>query len=105
MILGYESILFQRGNSVYGTVEKIYENSSEGEREYIGKYRIQGKIDGHIDKKYLGKNQLTIQIIEEGEIRKSTWMHKLNIVSKCHMEGTFESTAAKQSGSVSWRKC
>ena len=104
MKLRYEAMIWCEGLSVHGTVEKIYENSSIGEKDYIGEERIRGTLQGHIEKNYLGKKRLDLHIVEAGEKRESTFFHHLSFASNDHMVGTFISTVAKQSGAVKWQR-
>ena len=104
MILGYVAMLWREGHVVHGTVEKIHEKSSTGEREYVGKDRTRGEIRGYIDKNYLGKDRVFLHIIEAGERRDSTYFHELTFGSKGCMIGTFASTVAEQDGAVLWRR-
>lgn len=50
MVLRYIAMLWLEGNCIKGTVEKIYENSSTGERNYVGKNRTRGVVDGFVKK-------------------------------------------------------
>jgi hypothetical protein len=53
MVLRYVGMVWQEGTVIRGTVEKIYEKSSTGERDYVGKNRTRSTLEGHIDKLYL----------------------------------------------------
>ena len=104
MIESYVAMLWREGHVVHGTVEKIHEKSSTGEREYVGEHRTRGQVHGYIDKNYLGKDRLFLHITEAGERRDSTRFHELTFGSKGRMVGTFTSTVAEQEGAVSWRR-
>ena len=104
MKLTYEAMIWHEGNVVHGTVEKIYEISSTGERDYIGEKRTRGKIQGYIEKNYLGKHRLFLHIVEAGKKRESTFFHQLEFAPNDCMVGTFTSTVAGQSGAVSWQR-
>ena len=104
MTLGYVAVLWREGHVVHGTLEKIHERSSAGERDYVGKDRTRGEVRGYIDKNYLGKDRLFLHIIEAGEKRESTCFHELTFGSKDRMVGEFSSTVAEQGGAVAWRR-
>lgn len=104
MVLRYVAMLWRDGSAIRGTVEKIYENSSTGERDYIGKNRTRGKIEGSIDKRYFSKDRICIHIVEEGKQRESTHLHELEMEKTGCMAGTFCSMVADSQGEVIWRK-
>ena len=104
MVLSYVAMIWREGHVVHGTVEKIKEESSVGEQEYIGENRIRGNVHGYIDKNYLGKDRVFLQIIEAGERRDSTCFHELTFGSKGRMVGIFASTVAEQDGAVLWQR-
>jgi hypothetical protein len=104
MTLRYVAILWREGNKVEGTVEKIYENSSTGEREYTGSNRTRGKVEGYVEKNYLGKDMLFLHVTEDGHGRESTNFYELVADSDSLMEGTFSSMVANQSGKVKWQR-
>ena len=103
MKLTYVVMLWREGHVVHGTVEKIHEDSSTGERDYVGSDRTRGKVRGYIEKNYLGKDRLFLHIVEDGT-RESTHFHELTLTSRRGMEGRFASTIADQDGSVSWQR-
>jgi hypothetical protein len=104
MILRYVGMLWQEGPVVRGTVEKIYEISSTGEREYVGKNRTRGNLEGYIEKFYLSKDQIRIHLVEEGFGRESTVLFNLVSDDASTMSGSFQSMAADQSGTVKWQR-
>lgn len=104
MVLRYVAILWREGSRVEGTVEKLYENSSTGEREYIGPHRTRGKVDGYVEKKYFGKDRLYLHVIEDGHGRESTHFYEVVADSDTVMDGTFSSMVANQSGRVRWQR-
>ena len=99
MILQYVAIVSLEGKKIEGTVEKIYENSSTGEREYIGKNRTRGKISGYVEKNYI-----YLHIVENGHGREYTTFFELIYPKKNQMTGKFTSTAADQAGDVKWQR-
>ncbi|WP_043795551.1 hypothetical protein [Allochromatium vinosum] len=104
MVLRYVAMLWREGNRIEGTVEKIYENSSTGERDYVGKNRTRGEIEGYIEKNYFGKDKLFLHVIEEGHGRESTNFYELVADSNNVMSGTFSSMVADQDGQVKWQR-
>ena len=104
MTLRYVAMLWREGHVVHGTVEKIYEKSSTGERDYVGPNRIRGEVRGYIEKNYLGRDRLFLHIVEGGTTRESTCFHELTLRSRRCMDGRFASTIADQDGSVSWQR-
>ncbi|GAA4093031.1 hypothetical protein [Zhongshania borealis] len=55
MTLRYVIMIWREGNTLKGTAEKIYENSSTGEREFVGKNRTRAIIEGYIEKTTLAR--------------------------------------------------
>ena len=104
MVLRYVGMLWQDGPVVRGTVEKIHEKSSTGERDYIGKNRIRGTLEGYIEKFYLSKDRIRIHLVEEGFGRESTALFDLVSDAASTMSGSFQSMAADQSGTVKWQR-
>ncbi|MCX6165998.1 MAG: hypothetical protein NTU73_14245 [Ignavibacteriae bacterium] len=100
----YDVYIYQIGNQIYGTGEKIKDIDVNGKsREYIGKDRARIDING-TPKKYLWKNnEAIIHIKEENEVRASTSIHLLKIY-KNNMKGYFYSSIADQSGNVEWER-
>lgn len=49
MKLRYVAMLWREGHVVHGTVEKIHEESSTGERDYVGPNRTRGEVRGYIE--------------------------------------------------------
>ncbi len=104
MILRYIAMFWQAGNRIQGTVEKIYENSSTGEREYIGKNRTRGVAEGYIEKNYFSKDRLVLHVVEDGHGRESTNIYDLVIDSSEEITGSFSSMVANQDGEARWQR-
>ena len=66
MVLQFVAMLWREGHTVGGTVEKIYEQSSTGERSFVGQDRTRGVVDGYVEKNYLGRDRLVLHIVEDG---------------------------------------
>ncbi|MCK2184101.1 hypothetical protein [Halomonas getboli] len=104
MVLRYVAMLWREGNRIEGTVEKVYENSSTGEREYEGENRTRGLVVGYIEKKFFSKDRIVLHVVENGHGRESTNFYELKFSSKEGMTGCFNSMVAKQDGSVKWQR-
>lgn len=100
MKLRYVVIIWREGNNIKGSAEKIYENSSTGEREYIGKNRTRAVIEGYIEKNYFGKDKVYLHSVENGHGRESTNFYDLLVKSELEMIGAFNSMVSNQDGSV-----
>lgn len=100
MVLRYVVIIWKEGNSLKGTAEKIYENSSTGERDFDGKNRTRSVIEGYIEKNYLGKDRVYLHSVENGHGRESTNFYDLLVQSESKMIGAFNSMVANQDGKV-----
>jgi hypothetical protein len=104
MVLRYVAMVWQEGPVIRGTIEKIYEKSSTGEREYVGANRTRGTIEGFIQKYYLSKDRIHIHVVEDGRERRSTDFFDLVSDSSSEMSGSFQSMAADQTGTVKWKR-
>lgn len=104
MILRYVAILWREGSRIEGSVEKIYEKSTIGEREFVGKNRTRGKVEGYVEKNYFGKDKLFLHIVENGHGRESSHFYELITMSQSEMSGTFSSMVANQSGTTKWQR-
>jgi hypothetical protein len=105
MVLRYVCFLWLEGNRIEGTVEKIYEKSSTGERPFVGDNRTRGVVTGYVKKSYLGKDRIFLHVVEDGHGRESTNFYDL-IYKKSEetMQGTFFSMVADQRGTTTWTK-
>ena len=104
MVLRYVATAWREGSVIKGTVEKVYENSSTGEREYVGENRTRGRVEGHIDKRYFSKDRVSLHIVEDGHGRESTSFHELVVQRNASMTGTFFAMAADSQGEVTWQR-
>ncbi|MEC8881100.1 MAG: hypothetical protein VYC49_13220 [Pseudomonadota bacterium] len=104
MVLRYIAMLWREGNRIEGTVEKIYENSSTGERYYEEKNRTRGVVEGFIQKNYFSKDRVVLHVVEDGHGRESTNFYHLIVKSESQMEGVFSSMVANQDGEVKWER-
>lgn len=103
--VSYLALLSRDGNKIYGSAEKISEQTTDGAiRKYVGKHRTRAEITGHIEKQYLSKDRISIHIVENGELRESSTFHILNCSSSNELQGRFSSTISNQIGSSIWRK-
>lgn len=104
MILRYVAMLWREGNRIEGTVEKIYENSSTGERDYEAKNRTRGVVEGFVKKNYFSKDRVVLHVIEDGHGRESTNFYDLTVNTDEQMVGSFSSMVANQDGEVTWQR-
>jgi len=103
MVLRYVGFLWLEGNRIEGSVEKVYENSSTGERSYVGTDRTRGVVSGYVKKNYLGKDRIFLHVVEDGHGRESTNLYDLTYKAS-GMSGKFFSMVADQSGTTTWQK-
>ena len=104
MILRYVAMLWMEDNRIGGTMEKIYENSSTGERVYEAKNRTRGVIEGFVQKNYFSKDNVVLHVVEDGHGRESTNFYDLTVNSYNHMVGSFSSMVANQDGETRWQR-
>lgn len=104
MKLFYVAFLFQEGDKILGTVEKIYESSSKRTTELTGTERIRGTIQGRLEKNYLEPDKMQLHIIENGKSRESSHYFELSDVTANSMTGKFFSTIADQTGLIKWQR-
>lgn len=100
MVLRYIVMIWREGNSLKGSAEKVYENSSTGERAYVGGDRTRSTLEGYVEKNYLGKDRIFLHAIENGHGRESTNFYTLEVNSDLKMVGDFSSMVADQDGRV-----
>lgn len=104
MVLRYTAILWREGNRIQGTIEKTFEDSSTGKRDFVGERRTRGTLEGYLEKKIFSKDRLYLHVVEEGINRKSTSYHDITIISDKIMNGNFSSTVADKYGEVKWQR-
>ncbi|MCC5904112.1 MAG: hypothetical protein JJT87_19545 [Halomonas sp.] len=121
MTLTYVVMMGHEGGRIYGTTEKIYENSVNKNGPFVGEERVRGEIRGYIEKKYFGKDRVNLHIVEKGRKRDSTQFHTLKVKKKyIHrdetnalnlkfrkeylMSGDFTSTVSDQDGNSKWQR-
>lgn len=104
MRVQYVAILWREGSIVKGTVEKTSEVTSAGTEIYTGEQRTRGEVEGYIHKLYFSKDRITVNIIEQGEVRQFTHYHDLVVERQDSMAGTFIATSADSEGEVTWRR-
>jgi hypothetical protein len=104
MVLRYVLMIWREGNIIKGSAEKIYENSSTGERDYVGENRTRARIEGYIEKNYLGRDRVYIHSIENGHGRESTNIYDLLLNPNGKMVGSFHSMVANQDGTAIYQR-
>lgn len=104
MTLRYVIMIWREGNALKGSAEKIYENSSTGEREFVGENRTRAILEGYIEKNYLGKDRVYLHSVENGHGRESTNFYDLLVNSESEMIGAFNSMVANQDGTATCQR-
>lgn len=104
MVLRYIAVICIEDKKLSGTVEKVYENSSTGEREYVGDKRSRGHIDGYYELNYLSKDKICIHVNEQGSGREFTNYFELVRVNNSSFTGAFHSFVANQDGLSTWQR-
>jgi hypothetical protein len=104
MVLRYVIMIWREGNVLKGSAEKIYEDSSTGKRNFVGKNRTRATVEGYIEKKYLGKDKVYLHSVENGHGRESTNFYDLLVKSESEMIGAFNSMVANQDGTVTCQR-
>jgi hypothetical protein len=106
MLLKHEVIIWQEGACIRGSSEKIFENSVNGPRQFEGKNRSQGQVDGFVTQFYVPrKNRIRLHVKEVGVERASTIFFDLVYKKDVdRMTGIFEGTAGSVSGDSEWSR-
>ncbi|MDN3447782.1 hypothetical protein QL886_09050 [Psychrobacter sp. APC 3281] len=104
MVLRYVIMIWREGNILKGSAEKIYENSLNGEQEYVGIHRTRALLEGYFEKNYLSRDKVCLHAVEKGHGRESTNFYELIVNSKLEMTGKFQSMVADQDGTVRCQK-
>ena len=104
MKVKYLIILWNEGQNIFGSGERISEINQNESFKYKPENRININIQGHIRKRYFWNDEIIIHYFEEGRKRKSSTIHKLELKSKSNIKGTFFKTAANASGNSTWDK-
>jgi hypothetical protein len=104
MVLQYVAMLWLEGNVIQGTVEKIHEDSSTGDRSFVGHNRTRGSVRGYVQKYYFKRDRLYLHVVEDGHGRESTNFYDLTVERNRMMIGSFHSMVADQNGSVIWQR-
>ena len=97
-------MVLREGNNLKSTAEKVYENSSTGEREYVGTNRTRSVIDGYTSKNLFSRDRVTLHVVEEGHSRESTLFHDLIVQTDGRLQGRFSTMVADSEGDVTWQR-
>ena len=106
MKVSYEVTIVQNEEELHGNGEK-YSELLAGKAEltiYDQVDRIPIKIKGHIERKFFEPDKILINIFEKGKNRPSSTIHNLRQNADGTLSGDFNSTIARTSGPVVWRK-
>jgi hypothetical protein len=124
MLLKREAIIWQEGPVIRGSIEKIYEASSTGRRQYVGKNRATGELSGYVDRFVFSPSRVRVHMTEKSEERTSTAYFDLVCERKSFwkrlsksashfgedghaqetMQGIFQSMAGSSSGKTLWSR-
>ena len=102
----YQAALVQSEMKLQGSGDKYSEQFPDATTPtyYDQPDRIPIKINGYIERKFLGQDKIFLYISEKGKKRESSAFHELNQEGDGSMTGTFYTTIANTSGSVVWKK-
>jgi len=107
MTIWYRVTLLQSGATITGMGEKEREDARDGKREYEGKHRRTTHINGAINKKFFGSDEVVIFWRENGQERESGSYFRLRVSgckAKGDLWGRFYASASKSSGTASWKR-
>lgn len=108
MRVQYLAQLLQDGSGkITGTAEKILDIESNGnKRPYVGQWRVQVRLNGHMRFSLRTLSwRVNFHIEEQGHIRPSSTTHQLRLRAPwTDMLGKFNSTISNASGPSHWRR-
>lgn len=104
MYLKHEVMVWQEGKRLYGSSEKIYEDSINGPRQVEGSNRSRGVVDGYLTQFYVPrKNRIRLHIEEAGPNRTSaTYFDLVYSGESGTMQGKFAAAAGSTNGDTIW---
>jgi len=102
MTLTYIALIWQEGNKIYGSGEKVKEITGDTVRNYTGNYRSKINIQGYVTKRYIRKSEIILHYNEIGEQRESSTINILKVINESKMVGDYISTIANSSGISCW---
>lgn len=95
----------QNGNLITGSGEKIKDISADGtEFIYEPAKRDNVEIQGYVERNFLRKSRVFINVIQVGRARRSRATYLLKRKSSKNLSGTFITTAGKSRGNSSFIK-
>jgi hypothetical protein len=101
MKLSHKFHLLHGGTELSGTGEKTKELLSDSTlTEYERKNRISSTIKGRYERKIFGSDKVYLNILEDGQQRKSRTTYLLTVRNKNLLHGKFVTTAADSTGQV-----
>lgn len=103
MRLKYVVVLCQEATKLFGSSEKIHEDSSARVESLYGKERSRAVVEGFIEKRIFARDRIVFHILEDGHVRSSTNLHQL-VLTRSGLKGKFFSMVADQEGVVSWSR-
>ncbi len=97
--------LFQIGNKVFRTGEKIAEQVKyKNKTFYNSKAIVRMNVDGVIKNNFIKLDQLILHIVEKGKERTITSLIKLDIKKSNILRGSFFSSASNSRGNAVYRR-
>jgi hypothetical protein len=100
--LTYLVLLWQEGNAIHGSGEKVREDLNGIARTYVGAQRSRIEVSGYLTKRYFTKSEVVLHLLEHAEKRQSSTMQTLTVVNDTSMNGSYVSTVANSSGLTRW---
>lgn len=104
MSLKYQVMIWQDGQTIRGSSEKIYEHSSSKIGSYDRTTRKHGRVEGYITHRYLGKDRVQLLVSETGSRITSTVFELEFTRDKSALTGSFSTTVASSSGTAIWSR-
>lgn len=93
--------LVQKGFEISGSGEKTQETKPDGlTKVYERRVRPIISIDGYLERRYLRKSKLYLNIVENGEIRQSRTTYIMCLNAKNNITGISKSTASDSAGII-----
>jgi hypothetical protein len=104
MKLTFLVLLWQEGNAVRGTGEKVREDVNGMVRTYTAEHRSRIDVSGYVTRRFFRPSEIVIHFREHGEKRESSTMQTLRVSGRDRLDGEYASTVANSSGSVVWKR-
>lgn len=97
--------ILQNENTITGSGEKIKDIKLSGEIvEYDPDKRDTVELQGYVEKNYLRKSRIFINVIQVGRLRRSRATYVLELINDSTLVGTYVTTAGNTKGSSTFSK-